>query len=128
MTTAPAATLTGTSAVDPLGLFERALEVTGHVVAAVAPDEWALPTPCERWEARELTNHLVGGLQCSRPRSLVATAARTTTRTGSALTRRPPTRQPRRSPSLRGVGRSPLTKCCASHSARFRAGWRSSST
>jgi uncharacterized protein (TIGR03086 family) len=62
MTTAPAATLTGTSAVDPLGLFERALEVTGHVVAAVAPDEWALPTPCERWEARELTNHLVGGL------------------------------------------------------------------
>jgi uncharacterized protein (TIGR03086 family) len=62
MTTAPAPAPVATCAVDPLDLFERALEVTGRVVAAVAPDQWALPTPCEQWEVRELTNHFVGGL------------------------------------------------------------------
>ena len=29
---------------------------------AVAADQWLLPTPCEDWETRALTNHVVGGL------------------------------------------------------------------
>ncbi len=41
----------------------QALDATGRIVEGVQHDQWSLPTPCPEWDCRELTNHLVGGLQ-----------------------------------------------------------------
>jgi uncharacterized protein (TIGR03086 family) len=38
-----------------------ALTGTGHLVAAIGPDEWGLPTPCTGWSVHDVVNHLVGG-------------------------------------------------------------------
>jgi uncharacterized protein (TIGR03086 family) len=42
-------------------LHERALATTRQFVAGVGPDQWAAPSPCEGWDARELLNHIIGG-------------------------------------------------------------------
>jgi uncharacterized protein (TIGR03086 family) len=42
-------------------LHRRALDVTGHFVAGIRPDQWTAPTPCEGWDVRTLTNHVVSG-------------------------------------------------------------------
>jgi uncharacterized protein (TIGR03086 family) len=42
-------------------LHRQALDATGVIVAGVRPDHWAAPTPCEEWDVRALTNHLVSG-------------------------------------------------------------------
>lgn len=40
-------------------LHGRALAAFGRRVAAVGPDQWHLPTPCEGWDVRELVGHVV---------------------------------------------------------------------
>ncbi len=42
-------------------LHRRALDATGHIVAGIGPDQWTAPTPCEGWDVRTLTNHVVSG-------------------------------------------------------------------
>src|SRR5437660_10517912 len=47
---------------DPRPLHRRAIAQTGTVVAAVTPDQFALPTPCTEYDVRALLSHIVGGL------------------------------------------------------------------
>ena len=42
-------------------LHRRSLEETGRIVAAIRPDQWTAPTPCEGWDVRDLANHVVSG-------------------------------------------------------------------
>jgi uncharacterized protein (TIGR03086 family) len=51
-----------TENMDPRPLHRRAIAQTGTVVAAVAPDQFALPTPCTEYDVRALLSHIVGGL------------------------------------------------------------------
>ena len=46
---------------DPISPLRAALDAAGEIVAAIGPDEWALPTPCPEWPVRGVVNHLVGG-------------------------------------------------------------------
>jgi uncharacterized protein (TIGR03086 family) len=39
----------------------RALDASGKIVAAITPEQWGNRTPCDGWDARALTNHLVAG-------------------------------------------------------------------
>ncbi len=41
-------------------LYRRTVEGWTARVAAVGPDQWAAPTPCEDWDVRTLVNHVVG--------------------------------------------------------------------
>ena len=43
------------------GLHRHAIDATGHIVAGIRPDQWTAPTPCEDWDIRALTNHVIGG-------------------------------------------------------------------
>jgi uncharacterized protein (TIGR03086 family) len=54
---------------DQIALVERAMNLSGDVVAAVKPDQLDDPTPCTEWKVRDLLNHMVGVTQ------LFATAA-----------------------------------------------------
>ncbi|GAB2567220.1 TIGR03086 family metal-binding protein [Nocardia heshunensis] len=50
-----------TVSVDPtVDLLERAVAQLGDVIAAVTPDQAALPTPCDDWPVRRLLDHIVG--------------------------------------------------------------------
>lgn len=42
-------------------LHRRALAAAGRRVDAIGPEQWDLPTPCEGWNVRDLTNHVVAG-------------------------------------------------------------------
>lgn len=42
-------------------LHDGALESTGRIVREIAGDQWEASTPCEEWNVRELTNHVVAG-------------------------------------------------------------------
>jgi uncharacterized protein (TIGR03086 family) len=42
-------------------VHRRSLAATAKVVAAIDPDQWSAPTPCDGWDTRALTNHLVAG-------------------------------------------------------------------
>ena len=46
---------------DLNALHRRALGATGKIIAGITPEQWGEPTPCDGWDARELTNHLVSG-------------------------------------------------------------------
>lgn len=46
---------------DLAELHQRALDATGAYVAAVAPDQWHLPTPCHEFDVAVLVNHIVAG-------------------------------------------------------------------
>lgn len=47
---------------DPRPLYRRAVAQTETVVAAVTPDQFALPTPCTEYDVRALLAHITGGL------------------------------------------------------------------
>ena len=53
--------MTGHPSVEVLELQDGALDATGRVVAAIRPDQLALPTPCTEWNVRQLIEHLVEG-------------------------------------------------------------------
>lgn len=64
--TQPAASTIATAqpaAADPRPGFFRAVAIGGEVVAGVRPDQLALPTPCDAYDVRTLTGHLVAVLQ-----------------------------------------------------------------
>ena len=42
-------------------VHRRALDATGQIIAGIHSDDWSAPTPCEGWDARALTNHVVAG-------------------------------------------------------------------
>lgn len=46
---------------DDRELLDLATEVFRDRLAAVRPDQWDLPTPCEDWTVRDLVAHVVGG-------------------------------------------------------------------
>jgi uncharacterized protein (TIGR03086 family) len=46
---------------DIAGLYARALQDTGAIVAGIARDRWQASTPCAGWDVRALVNHLVSG-------------------------------------------------------------------
>jgi len=46
--------------VDIVKLHQRATTGFGERVHAIAEDQWTLPTPCARWDVRQLVNHVVG--------------------------------------------------------------------
>jgi uncharacterized protein (TIGR03086 family) len=43
--------------------IERGLGMAADIVAAITEDQWTAPTPCAGWTAREVMNHLVGGMR-----------------------------------------------------------------
>jgi uncharacterized protein (TIGR03086 family) len=47
---------------DRIDLLQRALAQTGALIAHIAPEQRALPTPCEGWDVAALVTHVVGGL------------------------------------------------------------------
>jgi uncharacterized protein (TIGR03086 family) len=46
---------------DLVALHRRALAATGALVERIGEHQWERPTPCEGWDVRFLTNHLVAG-------------------------------------------------------------------
>lgn len=36
-------------------------DITGQVIAAIAGEQWGLPTPCSEWNVRDLVRHVVTG-------------------------------------------------------------------
>jgi uncharacterized protein (TIGR03086 family) len=51
-----------TNTTDPREIHHRAMAQTETIVAAVRPDQLALPTPCTEYDVRALLSHTVGGL------------------------------------------------------------------
>jgi uncharacterized protein (TIGR03086 family) len=45
----------------PLEPLAGALDLFGRLVAAVRPEQWSLPTPCEAWNVRQLVGHVISG-------------------------------------------------------------------
>lgn len=48
---------------DTLDRLDEALLATGRIVSGLTDDQWDLRSPCEEWDVRQVTNHLVGGLR-----------------------------------------------------------------
>src|SRR6266536_237914 len=46
---------------NPFALFDRAARATAQVIAAVKPDQFDDPSPCDGWTVRQVVNHLVTG-------------------------------------------------------------------
>jgi uncharacterized protein (TIGR03086 family) len=46
---------------DIAELHRQALDATRPFVAAIGPEQWTAPTPCQGWDVRALLNHLVAG-------------------------------------------------------------------
>jgi uncharacterized protein (TIGR03086 family) len=42
-------------------VHRRALDATGGIVAGIRSGQWTAGTPCDGWDVRTLTNHLVAG-------------------------------------------------------------------
>lgn len=45
---------------DALAVLDRALAQTDTILAAIRPEQVALPTPCRDWDLRALIQHVVG--------------------------------------------------------------------
>ncbi len=56
-----------TTANEAVIVLSRALDQTGDVLAAVKPDQLALPTPCADWDVAQLIGHVTSG-----PRNFLA--------------------------------------------------------
>jgi len=42
--------------------IRSALDATATIVHGITGDQWNLPTPCDDWDVRTATNHVVGGM------------------------------------------------------------------
>jgi uncharacterized protein (TIGR03086 family) len=49
--------------VQTIDQLEQACANTHRLVAGVTTDQWTLGTPCEKWDVRELVNHVTWTLQ-----------------------------------------------------------------
>jgi uncharacterized protein (TIGR03086 family) len=49
------------TATDISAIHRQALDATRPFVAGIGSGQWDLPTPCDGWTVRELTNHIVAG-------------------------------------------------------------------
>ena len=54
------ATETPQTGPDLGGSYRRSVQWWSQQVAAVADDQWGLPTPCSEWTVRDLVNHVAG--------------------------------------------------------------------
>lgn len=45
---------------DPMALYQQAVDKTGRLIAGVKPDQKGDPTPCTKYDVRELINHTIG--------------------------------------------------------------------
>lgn len=45
---------------DPMAMYREAVDKTGRLIAGVKPDQMGNPTPCKKYNARELVNHIIG--------------------------------------------------------------------
>jgi uncharacterized protein (TIGR03086 family) len=48
---------------DTIANYRRALTAFDEILGAVQPDQWANPTPCPDWTARDIAGHVTGGQQ-----------------------------------------------------------------
>ena len=48
---------------DPINVFQRAVDQTGRIVSGVEPDQHGASTPCSGWDVRALLNHTIAGIQ-----------------------------------------------------------------
>jgi uncharacterized protein (TIGR03086 family) len=44
---------------DPINVFQRAVDQTGRIVSNVKPDQLGAPTPCADWDVNALLNHTI---------------------------------------------------------------------
>jgi uncharacterized protein (TIGR03086 family) len=52
-----------TESFEVVARIERGVTMAGRIVAGVAPDQWSTPSPCAGWTARDVLNHVVGGMR-----------------------------------------------------------------
>jgi uncharacterized protein (TIGR03083 family) len=57
---------------DTIENYHRALTAFDEIIGAVQPDQWANPTPCPDWTARDIAGHVTGGQQMSTPNQVEA--------------------------------------------------------
>ncbi len=50
-----------TVATTDVPTLDRALTQTGRVLGGVSREQFALPTPCAKWNVQQLINHIIGG-------------------------------------------------------------------
>ncbi len=48
---------------DPINVFQRAVDQTGGIVAGVRAEQLGGATPCSEWDVRALLNHTIAGVQ-----------------------------------------------------------------
>jgi uncharacterized protein (TIGR03086 family) len=51
----------------PLQALDAAAAEYDSRLIGVRPDQWGLPTPCEKWTVKDLADHIVGGNRFSPP-------------------------------------------------------------
>jgi uncharacterized protein (TIGR03086 family) len=59
-TTGTETTGAGPTGTDPRQLYFRTLDQTAAIIAATAPGQLTLPTPCPDWDVRTLLSHITG--------------------------------------------------------------------
>jgi uncharacterized protein (TIGR03086 family) len=52
---------TMTNPSDPISALARSYDDLAAVVSTMSPDQWASPTDCPAWDAKDLVNHILGG-------------------------------------------------------------------
>jgi uncharacterized protein (TIGR03086 family) len=56
-------TSTEETSTEETDLLDRAVRVTGDLVASVPPERWAAATPCPEFDVLALVGHMIGGLR-----------------------------------------------------------------